>query len=202
MSLTTMNDIKTFLGISLSDTSKDAIITMFKDSVEQSIINYCESDFSTKVVTNEVLDGVLSDIIVPKNFPVLSVQQVVIGNGIDNSGGLTLATNDYYFDESSIILKINTTPFYRSSVKIDYTYGYSTVPADVKMCVYQAVKAELQRYESNTENVSSRSKEGESESLGASWDSISGLPKQIISKLQSYRSSYEFPNISMSQRNY
>jgi hypothetical protein len=66
------------------------------------------------------------------------------------------------------------------------------------MCVYQSVKAEIQRYDSNTENINSRSKEGESESYGGAWDGISGLPKQVISKLSRYKM-LEFPNVPSAQ---
>jgi hypothetical protein len=200
MALVTLADIKTFLGI--TDNSKDAILTMFQESIEKSIINYCETDFATHTATNEIIDGNNSDVLVTKYYPVLSVSSVVLGISTDETGGQVLDATEFEFNESgAITLKLQRSPKYRASCKVTYSYGYSAVPADVKMCVYQSVKAELQRYESNTENVNSRSKEGESESFGGAWDGLSGLPKQIMNKLQAYKN-YEFANIPMAQRNW
>lgn len=205
MPLTTLDDLKTFLGIPLIDTSKDAILTMFKDSVEESIIEYCDTDFSPTVVTNEVLDGIRSDIIVPKNAPIISVQKVILFNDIDGANGIELDTKQFGHDQNAITLRDMFTPFYRGQVRIDYTWGYASVPANVKMVVYQSVKAEYQRYKQNSENVASRSKGDESESFGgggsgSAWDPVTGLPRQIVAKLQPYKN-YEIPVIPMAQRN-
>jgi len=198
--LTTLDDIKTFLGIPLSDTEQDAIITMFKDSVEQSIINYCETDFDTHDAI-ELADATQADVIVPKHFPILSVQGVWFDVDLDGGGGYELeAGKDFYFDSVAITLR-RQTPFRRGAIKLQYTHGYSSIPADVKMVVYQSVKAELQRYKRNSEDVTSRSKEGESESYGmGAWDRLSGLPRQMLAKLQPYRV-VGFANIPMAQRN-
>lgn len=192
MSLVTLSEIKTFLGI--TDNSKDDILTLFQESVEASIINYCETNFTSKVVTGEISDGTQADVIVLQNYPVLSVQKVYLE-------GAEISTDLYYNDENSIMFKAGSTFFKRGSVSVNYTHGYASVPKDVKMAVYQTVKAEMQRYEQNTENINSRSKEGESESFGGAWDSLSGLPKQIISKIAHYRP-LEFPLVNMAQRNY
>lgn len=204
MALTNLDDVKTFLGIPLTDTSKDTVLTMFKESVEQSIINFCNTDFTAKIVVNEVLDAIRSDVIVTKNCPILSVQKVMIHNDMDGTNGVELDTKQYYFDENAIMLRDVFTPFSRGMVRIDYTWGYAHVPADVKMVVYQSVKAEYQRYKQNTENVGSRSKGDESESFGTgangAWDPYTGLPKQIVAKLQAYKV-YEIPLVSMAQRN-
>lgn len=207
MALTTLDDIKTFLGIPLANTSQDALITMFKDSVEQSIINYCETDFETHVIAGppgEIMDGGRQDILVPKYFPIISVEEVHFGVDVDGTGGYQLGDTDFYFDQSSITLRFQNAPFARGIIRLDYTYGYAAVPADVKMAVYQTIKAELQRYKKNSEDLSSRSKGDESESFGVgpggAWDPVSGLPRQIAAKLQPYRL-YEFPNVNMAQRN-
>ena len=204
MSLVTLADIKVFLGIAPADTSQDALITMFQQSVEQSVINYCESDFTAKVISGipgEILDSGRSDVLVPKNFPIISVEEVWFNVEADGTGGFKLdGTRDYYHDEGAIILRTVYSPFSRGIIRLNYTWGYTGVPADVKMSVYQSVKAEMQRYNRNTEDLSSRSKEGESESYRDSWDALTGLPTQIVAKLQPYKV-YEFGNIAMAQRN-
>jgi hypothetical protein len=201
MALTTLNEVKTYLGISLSDTSRDALIETLRLAIEQSIVNYCETDFEQHALTGELHDGTRADTFVPKNFPILSVQAVIFNCDVDGTGGFTLdGDRDYYFDVNSINLRGLHTPQARGIVRIDYTYGYATVPADVKLVVYQSVKAELQRNDSNTEHISSRSKRDESESFGGVWDAKTGLPKAQLARLQPYRI-IEFPNVSMAQRN-
>jgi hypothetical protein len=204
MPLVTLDDVKTFMGIPLIDTSKDAVLTMFKESVEQAVINFCDTDFSPKVVTGEVLDAVRSDIIVPKNCPIISVQKVILHNDMDGANGIELDAKQWNHDDNAITLRDMFTPFSRGMIRVDYTWGYASVPADVKMVVYQSVKAEYQRHKANTENIGSRSKGDESESFGTgangAWDPYTGLPKQIVAKLQAYKV-YEIPLVNMAQRN-
>ncbi len=206
MALTTLADVKTFLGIDAGDTSQDALITMFKDAVEQAVINFCDTDFTIQTVTNEILDGIRADVIVPRNFPITDVDAIYVACQPDGTGGILLdGTRDYSFNESAITLRGQHTPFSRACVRVDYKWGYATVPADVKMAVYQSIKAEMQRYSRNTEDVNSRSKGDESENYGGTgvngvWDSATGLPKTIVAKLSNYRT-FEFPTAGMAQRN-
>lgn len=199
--IVTLASIKLFLGIEPLDTTQDAVITMFQESVEASVVSFCDSDFTAQVVTGEVVDGIQADIIVPKNYPVISVEGVYLGVDASGANGSLLdATSDYTFSASAISLIRNSTPFQRSSVRIDYTWGYSAVPGDVKMAIYQCVKAELQRYSRNTEDVSTRSKGVESDGGAGAWDATTGLPKAIVAKLASYKT-FEFPTVGMAQRN-
>lgn len=204
--LTTLSDNKTYMGIALSDVSQDAIIEMMRPAIEESILLYCDTDFTPGQTSGngEIHDGIQSDVIVPFNFPIISIDEVRIGCDPDGANGnLLVLGTDYYVDadDGSVILTTNTTPFRRGSVALKYHWGYATVPAGVKLAVYQCVKAELQRRKRNTEDVSSRGKDGETEQYGNAWDAKTGLPKQILSKLDQYRSR-EFPQAGMAQRNY
>lgn len=201
MPIITLTEQKTFLGISLSDVSMDAKLQMFIDSVCAQIENFCDCSFEEKTVLNELHDSTQSDVIVPKHAPIISIESLYFGCNVDGTGGSLMDPDrNYYIDANCITLRDNYSPRGRGYVRIDYTHGYETVPADVKMCAFQAVKAELKRDKDNTEGIASRSKMNESESLNAAWDSKTGLPKQIVSKLQAYRV-YEVPNISMAARN-
>jgi hypothetical protein len=191
MSLTTLADCKVYLGI--TDSSKDALIEIFRKAVEQSVINFCDTDFTTRTIVDEKHDSIQSDVIVPKYFPILSVQKVAIGE-------LEYQLDQYYFDQSGIMVKAIIGETSRGEILVSYTAGYASVPDDVKLAVYQAVKAEYQRKGRNTEDIGSRSKDGESENYNSAWDEKSGLPKGVAAKLQAYKV-YEIPNIGMAQRN-
>lgn len=207
MSLVTFANLKVFLGIDPLDTAQDAIIAMFQASVEASVINFCDTDFTIQTVTNEIVDGILADVIVPRNYPITAVDAVILGVYPDGTNGFALdPTRDYAFTESAITLRGNQTPFSRAAVRIDYKWGYPSVPGDVAMAVYQSVKTEMQRYNRNTEDLSSRSKGDESEGYGngggagSIWDTSTGLPKTVVAKLSNYKT-FEFPMAGMAQRN-
>lgn len=198
MALTTLAENKTYMGI--TDTSQDTIIEIIRPAIEQAIINYCECKFESTVVTNELHDGQKNDVIVPKNFPLISVQAVIVFVDADGAGGSALTPKDYSFTENAIVLRTMHTPFARSCVRIDYTHGFASVPSDVKLAVFEGVKAKMQRRKRNAEDIASRSKGDESESYNAAWDKKSGLPQHVVGMIQAYRA-YEFPNIGMAQRN-
>jgi hypothetical protein len=206
MALTTLADIKVFLGIEPSDTSQDALITMFKDSIEETIINYCDTDFTIQTVVNERVDGLRSDVITPDNYPITDVDAVYFDVEVDGTGGWLLdASREYDWDDGAIYLRGNQTPFARRGVRIDYKWGYASVPANVKMCVYISTKAMMQRHNKNTEDVGSISKQDESQQVGGMgvngiWDTETGLPNAAVALIKDYRT-FEFPASGMAQRN-
>jgi len=204
MALTTLAENKVYLGIDPSDTSQDVIIEIFREAVEQLILNFCECSFEPVIISGppgEILDGDRSDVILPRNSPIISVEKVFINVDLDGSNGSELIENeDFYIDDNAIILRFIHTPKGRGLVRVDYTFGFASVPPDVKLAVFQSVKAELQRKNRNTEDISSRSKGDERESYAGVFDTKTGLLKTAIAKIQPYRT-YEFPNIGIAQRN-
>jgi len=200
MALTTLAECKAYIGI--TDTSQDALIEILRPAIEELVIAYCDTDFEEKAIAKEMHDGIQSDAIVPHNFPVTDMEEVWLGTDAagDNGTLLTEGTDYYVDDDGSVILVNQVTPFRRGAVKIKYKHGYVSVPAVVKLCVYQCVKAEIQRKKRGTEDVSSRGKGDESESYGGAWDKRTGLPTQIMSKLETFRAR-EFPGAGMAQRN-
>lgn len=199
MSLVKLTDIKTYMGITNSD--QDGVLKIFQEAVEQSVINFCDCAFEATPIVGEIHDGGHADVIVPNNIPITSVQKVWVGCKPDGTLGTELIEGtDFYFDENAITLVTTNTPAYRGNVRVDYTHGYDGAPPDVKLAVYDAVKALYQRKNRNSEDVGSRSKGDESESYKAAWDMKTGLPAMVVARLQTYKV-YEFPNISNAQRN-
>lgn len=202
MALATLTQVKTFLKIPLDYTDDDVQLQAFIDSVSSQIKNFTECSFEPVVVTREMLDGIQADIIVTKSTPIISVQKVIFGCDVQGNGGIELEPSAYYNTESVIKLRYAQSPRGRGFVRVDYTHGYSTVPADVLMALYQAVKAEMGRFNGDTEGLGSIRKQDESVNYNGGWDDKTGLPKQIVSKLQPYRS-YGFPvGAGFAQRNW
>jgi hypothetical protein len=201
MSLVTLDTIKDWLGI--TGAGHDDVLTIIQSGVEQAVLNYTESKFELTVVTHEILDGNLSDIVVTRNMPIHSVQALYFNCEPDGSNGSLVDPSDYNALPEAIILRGIDTPFGRSVVRVDYTYGYDGVPGDVSLAIIQAVEAEFRRKGRKSIGMTSRSKRSESEGLSGdmdAWDSKTGLPKEVVSKLNPYRV-FEWPNQPMATRN-
>jgi hypothetical protein len=202
MALVPLDTIKEWLNITNND--HDVTLTLIRDAMEAAVINYCETSFALEVVTHEILDGNRSDVIVPRFYPIVSVQGVYLHVETDGTGGTQLETTDYRVADDAIVLSRLKTPFARSRVRVDYTWGYDGLPSDVELAIVQAVEAEFRRKGRKSIGTNSRSKKSESEGFAndvSSWDAKSGLPKEIAYKLQPYKSSFEFPTQPMAQRN-
>lgn len=198
MSLTTLKDIKTWLAV--TDTSQDAILTMLQNSVEASIVKYCETDFDSHAKLNEILDGQRQDIVVPENFPIISVQGLRVGTYVDGSGGIPLNTiTDIIVREYEIALRSAYTAKGRGYVALDYTYGYAEIPPQVKMAAILGVEGMYRRKTRGNIGIRSRGKEGETESYSGMWDDATGLPAEVVKMLAPYRH-MEFPVSAMATR--
>lgn len=204
MALLNLNtEIKPWLGIPVPTTAHDDVLTIINNAMSQAVLNYTETDFQTHIQVGEVLDGNQSDVIVPRNIPIVSIQAIYFYTSPSGSAGMLLDPSNYQLVSDTIVLQNVQTPFNRSRIRVDYTWGYNGVPGDVKLCLLQAVEAEFRRKGNKTLGVSSRSKKDESESYKSDigeWDEKSGLPKVLVYKLTPYKT-FEFPNQPMAVRN-
>lgn len=198
-------DIKPWLGIDVGETKHDSVLNIINDAMCEAVLNYVETKFELTAVVGEILDANESDIVVPDNMPIVSVQQVIFGVKTDGTGGNLIGTDEYQVKDHCIHLKHFHQPKRRSHVRVDYTYGYDGLPADVKLLLLQAVEAEFRRKGRKSLGVASRSKKDESESFKGSdfkqWDQKSGLPKELVFKLTPYKQSFEFPRQPIATRN-
>mgnify|MGYP001427421387 CR=1 FL=1 len=126
--LTTLAEVKAYLGIAPSDTSQDALIEILRPAIEEAVEQYCDTEFDEKITEREIHDGFNADVIVPFNFPVIEIQKVVLGCDTRGDGGDELEPTDYYVDDDgSVILRGRLSPHRRGSVRLDYRYGYEEV---------------------------------------------------------------------------
>lgn len=202
-------DVKPYLGIPVSNTEYDSLLTIIRDSVESSVLAYVETAFELTPVVNEILDSNGSDTIVPRNTPIVSVQAVYTSVDSDGSGGDILDPEFYRVDTDALTLRSINQPRGRFFVRVDYTYGYDGLPPEVKHAMLMAIDAEYIRKDKKQvgQGGGSRSKKDESQSSGnsgggAGWDSKVGLPNEVIAKLQTYKQSFEFPTQPMATRNF
>jgi len=198
MSLVTLQQVKDWLGV--TSTSQDAVLETVQSSVEGLVLDYCECSFSPVVVTGELQDAGRSDTIVVEHFPIISVQALYFGVDATGAYGALLEPDSYIVRPHEIVLRSMHTGRGRGYIRIDYTHGYESVPSQVMMAVLLSCEAFYYRRNRKSVDISSRSKEGESESFTSAWDTKTGLPKAAVQMLGSYRS-IQFPVSPMASSN-
>lgn len=211
--LVSLAQAKDWLGIDSGDTRFDGRLNTMITGVSKKIGEYCGTDFQEHVIspsTPEIIDGGRQDIIVPEFLPVISVESLLLYLDIANPtvGGLDLTPGqDFVVYDYGLVLSRLNTPQVRCSVAIGYHGGYASVPEDVVQATLLAVEAFHLRKTRGTIGISSRAKSvgsgtSENEAYLNAWDLDSGLPKEAVALLQSYKF-FEWPSTqSMATRNY
>jgi len=134
----TLDELKQYMQI--SDSSQDAFLQTCADNAISTVNDFCGRDFRAASYT-EYISGKSTPIIKINNFPLSSVSllqfydssiydysNIITGAGdtIGNSARLLSATGEI------ILLKGYLFPPGESNIKITYTGGYSSAPADIK----------------------------------------------------------------------
>lgn len=129
--LTTRVKVKRALGVPIAVTQHDDFIDTLLEVADQEIIAYCGmASLTQTTATSEPYNvpTTYQNEIMLRNFPVISVGSVV-------SGGSTLSATSYYVDDRTGVLRLTDYSRYFPTgvhkVKVTYTYGYATVPADL-----------------------------------------------------------------------
>ncbi|MCY6957883.1 head-tail connector protein [Clostridium brassicae] len=154
MTLVTLEELKQWLNIDQSDTSKDIILNIYINGVSEMIIgmigrNILAEDHIEKYA------GTNSNALILKNYPINSVTSIKYI--IDNAVYRELDSTEYDINSKSGILykdlvwgkiggsslmsqRIN---YPRRHIRIEYNAGYAEVPADLKLLALQLIKSQL-----------------------------------------------------------
>lgn len=142
MALCTLTEVKNYYGI--AKTTEDALLTVLTERVSQQIETYCDRIFTSAEYT-EYYDGDRREFLYTNQYPITSV------SGIWNDATWTwgadtlVAAADYRVSTNGrrVILKTGYFSDYTENVKVIYTGGYTTIPADL---VQAAVEETVHRY--------------------------------------------------------
>lgn len=151
MALVALSDIKSYLGISITDTTDDSFLNLLISGVQETVENYCERHFEVDTYTEQ---HIITHKIFPRQYPIKSVDKISrIGTGMTN-----LDTNevtnykivnsyidllDYQYLTMSNRLKYSNSE--ESYVEITYTAGYDTIPFDLQLAVIKLVVLEYKK---------------------------------------------------------
>lgn len=142
--LTTTVKVKRALGIPSAVTIHDELIDTLVEVADQDVLGFVGMAAVTATSTTESYDitNEYTTEVVLRNFPVSSVSSVVVGGG-------TLATTSYYLDSNTGVVRLQDNagffPPGSQEVEVSYSYGFSTIPADLSFAATIIATAHFNR---------------------------------------------------------
>jgi hypothetical protein len=139
--LSTVADVKDFLGLGATAEPDESLFESLINNVSVLFANYCGVEqFKTKNYI-EYHDGHGSRYIFPRNYPINSVDE--INEDIDWVWGsdTTIGEDDYRIVDKRYIVYDGLFAIAEQSIKIEYSAGYDTIPLDLKQaCIEEVVR--------------------------------------------------------------
>lgn len=152
MAIITRENLKTYLGI--SGTSEDDFLDLVVAGVDTLIESLSGRRFESETYTEQVVDGTGRQRLYLPNRPLTAVSEVRVSGegvaGVNNSSDFDSSTiwnvnDDYVIDsltqdernQSLLVAVYGVWPLGIKNVRVTYTAGYTTVPADIKLAAYQ-----------------------------------------------------------------
>jgi len=146
--LVTLADFKQFMHIDTDDVDDDGRLTQVINYVSQRIERYCKRVFKSAAYT-EYYDGVLDmSSLILNQYPVSAISSIYDDPSWYYTADSLILATDYAYDADSGMVFL--APGYRFSmgkrnIKITYTAGYSTIPADLANACCEWCALEYQR---------------------------------------------------------
>jgi len=160
--LITLEELKTYLRITTSD--EDQKLEQIRSAAESEAKRYCKRQFEYGTYTEETDAG--GGVIWLNETPVDSVSSV------KTPEGETLTVRHIYKDSGLVVLEQN----YTGMVEVEYSGGYSAIPADLKMAILRLAEY----YYAKTAGVSA-------ESVGELRVTYTDTPMDVLNSLDLYR---------------
>lgn len=136
--LCTLDEVKSFMGVSNTDTTMDAVLQDLITRFSQFASNYCSRIFQDNHYT-QVCNGSGGYVQVLDQTPIIAVTSVTLGL---TSVQLSTAPNisGYTFDDTAVYLRGGYYfPQGLKNVAIEYEAGYATIPADLSGAAVEQV---------------------------------------------------------------
>ncbi|RBB38905.1 hypothetical protein DPV79_16125 [Burkholderia reimsis] len=138
--LTTLAAVKAWCKVATSN--DDALLSSLITSASQYIETYCDREFVSQSFT-EVRNGKGTRAMSVAHYPITAVESVMIGSLIIPPAPVVGSPNwpgaGYVFNDTSI--KLHGYMFWAgiANVQLEYTAGYTTIPADLAQCCNELV---------------------------------------------------------------
>jgi hypothetical protein len=136
-----VSEVKNYLGITTIDSTEDALIETLIDGVSKLFEMYCGTVFEATEYT-EFYDGDGTSCLFPYNYPITSISGIWDDMSWEWGDNTKIEATNYRIKNSNtIILRDIVFYDYEQNIKIIYTAGYITIPADIKQaCVEETAR--------------------------------------------------------------
>lgn len=136
-SLTTLASLKTYMGLSDTNVARDAAFSALIIQCSAQIENLCQRSFGLADYS-EFYDGTGTSTLILRQFPVAEITLLKIGPLEVSPAPDSVAIGYRFFGEEVIL---NTSRFLRGrrNIQIEYSAGYSTIPADLELVVNKVI---------------------------------------------------------------
>jgi len=179
MTLCVKADVKTFLSIPSSDTSRDTKIDALILGAQGAIEKYCNRIFEKAVVVEYSNGG--KNIVHVKRPPINATPAPVIREDASREFGSSsiIDSDDYFFEDGgdSFFFDYNLEKGF-GSIEISYTGGYTTIPEAIKQVCVEMVVRKLKMGDTGDIGVTTKTLPGGGVSISFSQEDI--LPDQKI----------------------
>jgi len=135
-SLVALNDVKSYLGISGSNSDTDDVIGDLIDSVSVLFETYCNKKIMSREYEDEIYDGNAGNRLFTRQYPITSIDSIYDDTEWNFGTDTLIPSGDYMIhpDMNNVYFKDNILDDGVGNIKITYTAGYESVPADIKHC--------------------------------------------------------------------
>jgi hypothetical protein len=135
--LTTLAGLKTYMGLSDTNASRDAALSALILQCSAQIENLCQRSFGLADY-DEWYDGTGTNTLILRQFPVSSISSLKIGPLEVDQATDSVSIGYRFFGEEVLL---NTSRFTRGrrNIHIEYSAGYSVIPPDLELVVNKVI---------------------------------------------------------------
>lgn len=190
--LTTLATAKAYLKIPTGETSQDSIVELFINSASQMLETECDRLFKSQAIT-EKQHGRGQNFLLLKQWPVTAVAELRIDReGVFTDPSTLIDAADYQItdDGNGIVLLHRSFQHGYNNVRIQYTAGFATVPADLEEACLWTVT--WKRGIRDAGDIGRQSKSKDTETV--QW--LQEAPKDVTNTILRYkRTEFLAPNV-------
>lgn len=139
--LTSIANVKSQLDLPpTANALQDARLEIFINAASQAIESYCNRKFHSQPYT-EFRSGRRQNMLMPYEYPITAVTELNIDNSRQFLPATAVDSGDYSIaDRGHTVLLNRLFPQGYGNIKLTYTAGYATIPADVELACIWAVE--------------------------------------------------------------
>jgi hypothetical protein len=134
--LTTLDLVKGWLGVALSDTTRDTILaSLITAASEQAILEMARSPILQPYA--ESVNGTGGSSLPVNAFPIVSVTSVTIA---PETGAPSIPGSQIFFDDNLVYWRMGRFPLGPRNVRVVYSAGLVTIPASITLAMQYTCK--------------------------------------------------------------